>query len=250
MITFNGFDLSDDIRVTDISRPLNAPSLLTSSTIVGRDGAFLYYKTAGPQNIDVSFMLIDNDQKSLRMKVRDLSEKLDTDKPEKLIFSDEPDKYINAIVEDSIELNEVAAIASGSISFFCPDPYWYAIEDDIIEKDTHGIYEFERKGTAKSYPLIEIEGSNKKGSIIIENRSSDEKIEFDGVLKTGEKLVLDSDSLTAYIVKPDGSTSSAIDNLSTLDFPVLDKGKNFLAVMIKGDASISKVKISCRSRWK
>lgn len=65
MLNFNGHDLSEDIRVTDVRRPVLPPSVLTTSTIVGRPGAFLYYKQHGAYEIPVSFMLIEKDRKSV-----------------------------------------------------------------------------------------------------------------------------------------------------------------------------------------
>lgn len=248
MLNFNGHDLSEDIRVTDVRRPVLPPSVLTTSTIVGRPGAFLYYKQHGAYEIPVSFMLIEKEQQVLRQKVRDLADKLDTNEPAPLIFKDEPDKFINAIISDSSELSEQLAIGSGTLNFFCPDPYWYAIEDDIIEKDSPGVYEFDRKGTAESYPLIEIKGLNSNGTISIENQ--DTRMTFNGVLKEGETLHLDTELITAYIIDSSGNVTSALDKLDNLDFPVLKKGTNFLSVIGNGGASISNVKITCRSRWK
>ncbi|UDY80757.1 tail family protein [Geobacillus phage GR1] len=248
MLTFNGHDLSNDIRVTDVKRPVLPPSVLTTSTIVGRPGAFLYYKQHGAYTIPVDFMIIEKDQKVLRQKVRDLADKLDTDEPAPLIFKDEPDKFINAIVSNDTELSEQLAIGSGTINFFCPDPYWYAVEDDIIERYAPGVYEFERKGTAESYPLIEIEGLNSTGKITIGNQ--DASMDYTGELKEGEVLYLDTDLITAYVKDSSGNVRSVMDKLSNLDFPVLKKGTNFLSIIVSGDATVSYVKITCRSRWK
>ena len=248
MINFNGYDLSKDIRVTDIQRPVLPPSLLTTGTIVGRPGAFLYYKQHGAYEIPVSFMIIEKDQMTLRQSVRDLAYKLDTNEPATLIFKDEPDKYIKAILSDSSELSEKLAIGSGTLNFFCPDPYWYAINDDIIEKNASGTYKFVRKGTCESNPLIEIKGQNSGGKILIENEST--RMNFTGRLSMGETLFLDSELITAYITTPDGQTRSAMNDLDTLDFPVLKSGPNTFSVLPEVGSTISSVKITCRSRWK
>lgn len=248
MINFNGRDLSSDIRVTDVKRPVLPPSLITSSTIVGRPGAFLFYKQHGSYSIPVSFTIIAKKQDELRNKVRSLAEKLDTTEPAPLIFKDEPDKYINAIVSDDSELSETLSYGMGTINFFCPDPYWYAIKDDVITKTAPGEYNFARKGTAESYPLIEIKGASSGGRITISDGSN--KMTFTGSLNSGETLVLDTDLITAYIIKPDGKTVSALEKLDTLDFPVLRPGTAYLSVSVASGATVSNVKITCRSRWK
>lgn len=248
MINFNGYDLSNDIRVTDVKRPVLPPSLLTTETIVGRSGSFVYYKQHGAYEIPVSFMIIEKDQHVLRQKVRELASKLDTNEPATLIFDDEPDKYIKAIVSDSTELDEKLAIGSGTINFFCPDPYWYAIHDDVIEKTGSGLHKFIRQGTAESYPFIEIKGQCNNGTILIENESTTMK--FTGVLAADETLYLDSDLITAYIEDYGGRRRSVINNLDTLDFPVLKSGPNSLTIEGSQGATVSSVKITCRSRWK
>lgn len=247
MITFNGIDLSNDIRVTSVERPILPPSLLTTSTIVGKPGDFIFYKQAGSYSIPVGFMLIEKKLTTLRQKTRELAEKLDTDEPAPLIFSDEPDKYINAIVQDDTFLSEVGAVGSGTINFFCPDPYWYAVEDDIITRTSPGVLEFIRKGTAPSFPLIEIKGLN-SGSISVETK--DAKMTFNGDLKEGETLFLDTDLITAYVVNSSGISRSVMHQLDNLDFPVLHKGTNFLSIIANSGTTISNIKITCRSRWK
>lgn len=248
MINFNGKDLSSDIRVIDVKRPILPPSLITSSTIVGRPGAFLFISKDGSYTIPVDFMIIEKQQTALRQKIRSLAEKLDTLEPAPLIFKDEPDKYINAIVSDDSELSETLAIGSGTINFFCPDPYWYAVKDDVIVKTAPGNYEFARKGTAESYPLIEIKGRNAGGKITISDGNN--QMTFDGSLGDGETLVLDTDLITAYIIKIDGKTISVMDKLDTLDFPVLQPKTANLSVATSSGATVSNVKITCRSRWK
>ena len=248
MIIFNGYDFSEDIKILDVKRSILPPSILTSSNIMGRSGAFLFYKQFGAQNIPVTIMLIEKNKVLFRQKVRSLAEKLDTDKPAQLIFSDESDKYINAIISDSSELDEIAMSGKGVINFFCPDPYWYAIQDDIINGTKSGLYEFVRKGTAESYPMIEIQGINVSGSINIKNETS--SITFTDKLKTGETLYLDSDLITSYILNSVGETRSVMDKLDNLDFPVLKKGLNKLTITTSGGAIVSKIKITCRSRWK
>ncbi|WP_176519037.1 distal tail protein Dit [Priestia megaterium] len=247
MINFNGYDLSNDIRVTDVKRPVLPPSVLTTSSIVGRSGAFLFYKQFGDYTIPVSFMLIKNSLSELRQSVRDLAAKLDTNEPAKLIFEDEPDKYINAIVSDDSTLSETAAIGSGTINFYCPDPYWYAITDDVFDYWSTGTKTFTRKGTAESNPLIEILGTSSNGSLTLSNGTS--TMTFTGQLNNGETLVLDSDLLTAYILKTDGTKVAVLDKLDNLDFLVLSPDSNTITIS-SSNFTLVKLTVNCRSRWK
>lgn len=248
MIIFNGQDLSDLIKVTEEERPILPPSLLTTSTISGRDGSFLHKKQNGSYSIPISFLIRGENRTSLRQKVRELAEVLDHDSVKPLIFKDEPDKYIDVILSGGTPMTEVAAVGKGDIEFFAPDPFWYAVEDDVIERLTTGVFEFERKGTADSYPLIIVDSTMENGTVTVE--SSDSKITYSGDLAEDEVLYLDSNLITAYIEKSNGERRSVIEDLDNLDFPVLKGGTNFLSITVSPGAQFNKANVFCKSRWK
>lgn len=248
MITYNGNDLSNLITVQDVKRPLLAPQKLSTVSIEGRDGSFYYQKVSESVTIEIELSIKAESPTDLRSKVRELAELIDADEPKPLIVADEPDKYINAIIADESQLETIYRVGQGVITMFAPDPYWYAVEDDIFEYTTTGIKNFTRKGNTISYPTIEIIGtSNASGSftVVTDNAS----LKYTGELKQGERLVLDSELLTAYIIQTDGSNKSAIPNLDKLDFPVLVKGANSINVIPSG-ATLTSYKVTCNSRWK
>lgn len=247
MLNFNGVDFSDIVIVNDVKRPILPPQKLVALSIVGRQGSFLFYKQSEAYTIDVKITIKGKDHKDLRAKVRALAERLYTEDVAPLVFSDEPDKYIMAIISDDSELDEIYTIGQGTIKFYCPDPFWYAVNDDIFTYNSPGTYRFSRKGTADSFPKIEIKGTNTGGSITISDGNN--TMTFTGELLSGETLVLDSDLITAYIIKTNGDKVPVMDKLSNLDFPVLKKGTNTLSVSVSGGAAISQVKIYCKSRW-
>lgn len=246
MFTFNGIDFSTLIDVQGVERPLIAPQTISTSKSAGVAGARISRKVAEDYIISISFTIKSKNPTDLRNKVRDLADKLDTDKPAKLIFHDEPDKYQMAILSDTSELEQLGKYGICTISFYCHDPYAYAISDDIIEFKGN-TKEFTRKGTAHSYPIIEIVGTNNGGAIIIQ--SDHQKMTFNGILNLGETLIVDSELLTAKIVGSD-NTRSAIMNLDNLDFIVLHKGVNTISITPQNGATVINTKIICNSRWK
>lgn len=246
MFTFNGIDFSTLVDVQEVERPLIAPQTISTSKSAGVAGARISRKVADDYTIKVSFTLKDKNPTGLRNKIRDIADKLDTDEPARLVFHDEPDKYQMAILSDTSDLEQLGKYGVCTISFYCPDPYAYAISDDIIEF-TENTKEFTRKGTAHSYPTIEITGTNNGGSITIQ--SDHQRMTFNGILNEGEILVIDSELLTAKIVGSNG-TRSAIMNLDNLDFIVLYKGTNVVSVTPQGGATVTNTRITCNSRWK
>ena len=245
MFTFNGIDFSTLVDVQEVDRPLIAPQLISTSTSAGVAGTRVIRKVPQAFNIKVKFTLKESNPRTLRAYIREIADKLDTDKPSPLIFHDEDDKYINAMLSDDSSLEQLAKYGVCTINFYCNDPYWYAISDDIVEFSGDS-KTFTRKGTATSYPVIEITGTNAEGTITIE--SDHHRMVFDGTLKAGETLVVDSELLTAKIIGED--TRSAINNLDKLDFIVLGKGTNTVKVLAEGGATVTHTKITCNSRWK
>jgi predicted phage tail component-like protein len=248
MLTYNGTDLSSLIIVNSIGRPILPPQILSTKEIYGRPGAFFFEKRHGPVVIPVGVTLTEKDHTKFRALVRQLAVYLDVDEPKPMIFSDEPDKYISGILQDESELEEIATVGQGELQFYCPDPYWYAIEDDVMSWNGPGTYTLDRKGTANSEPLIEIQGTNNGGKITIETDNT--TINFTGNLAAGETLVLDSALITAYIRKNDGSQVSAIHDIDTIIMPILVPGANELTVSVSGGATVTQFKVTARSRWK
>lgn len=247
MFTFNGIDFSTLVDVQEVERPLIAPQSISTSTSTGVAGARIIRKVPQDFTIPVTFTIKETDPSRLRKYIRDLADKLDTDVPAPLIFHDERDKYINAILADESALEQLGKYGVCTINFYCHDPHWYALTDDVIEF-AGGIKEFTRKGTAPSYPVIEIKGTNSEGNITIQ--SDDQRMVFNGKLVAGETLIVDSELLTGKIIGTDGTVRSAINNLDKLDFVVLRKGTNTVSILGQNGATVSNVKITCNSRWK
>ncbi|MGG3737247.1 distal tail protein Dit [Aeribacillus pallidus] len=248
MLTYKGNDLSNLIIVNNIGRPILPPQILSTKEIYGRPGAFFFEKRHGPIVLPVEVTLNEKDHTNYRALVRQLAVYLDSDEPGPMIFSDEPDKFINGILMDESALDEIATMGRGELQFYCPDPYWYAVNDDVMSWSNPGTYTLDRQGTANSNPLIEIQGTNSSGSI--ELTTDNTTIKFTGTLLSGETLVLDSEYITAYIVKTDGTQVSAIHDIDNINFPVLVPGANQLTISVNGGATVTQFKVTARSRWK
>ena len=249
MINFNQVDLTDYLIVNDIFRPIMPSQSLYTKEVYGRRGVYYFDKQDEPLEIPVEVTIIEDSWKSYRELVRELAGVLSVNEPKRIIFADEPDRYVEGIVDGSTELDDVLYAGQGTITFFCPDPYYYAIEDEVFTHSGEGTENFTReKGNTESFPLIEIEGTNDGGIITLESDST--KIEFDGELREGETLVFDSDLITAYIEQADGDTRSANNDLNTMDFPYFQVGANQVSVTTSGNANVNEFTIYARSCWK
>lgn len=94
---------------------------ISSSSTVGIDGEIMEAQSFGARTIKVNFSPIYANTPSQRLSRMETLRKLLMVKGEnQLIFSDDPNKYFNAAVQ---------SIDATSITFYCSDPFKYAIEE-------------------------------------------------------------------------------------------------------------------------
>ncbi|MED3647775.1 phage tail family protein [Halalkalibacterium halodurans] len=247
MMTYDGFDFSRYMIVNDIGRPLMPPQVIQSMEITGRHGAYFLEKRHAPIVLPVEVTLHEDLNMSYMEMKRYIAGNLNKKEPKKLIFEDEPDMSIHAIITDNTEIDDLLKAGTTTLHFYCPDPFYYAIEDEVFTFNGEGSYDFTRaKGNEESEPLIEIQGMNSGGVITLKTDHSE--INFEGALNSGETLVFDSHFMTAYVLQVDGTKRSANNDIDSLDFPILAVGANNVTVSTE-NASVSTIRIYARSRW-
>lgn len=245
---YDGFDFSPYLDISDIGRPLLPPQEVLSKTIIGKDGAYFLDKRHEPIEIPVEVSFHEDLDMTYREKTRFIAGQLNKREPKRLIFDDEPNVYIEGIIMDTTEIENLIKAGETTLNFYCPDPYYYEVEDEVFTYNSPGAYDFTRvKGNTESYPILEIEGGNSVGEITIDTDNT--KITFDGKLASGEILVLDSKLITAYIIQADGTKRSANNDIDTMDFPLLVVGANHIDLSVSGDASILEFRIYANSMW-
>lgn len=243
MIIYDGVDLGELMFIRDVERPIMPGQTLEVISIEGRHGALFMYKKHEPVTLPVQVVVSEDSIHLLHERRREIAAALHKNEPKRLIFTDEPDKYIMAILTGESPLPTLATHGEATLNFFCPEPFWYAVEDDIFEFEGAGTHDFNRKGTVESEPIIEITGAiSGQVSITLNGKTMD----YTGGLAHGDTLVIDSNWMTAYVQDAEGERRSAINYLSTLDFLQTRPGLNNFKVAGNG---INTVKITCRSRW-
>lgn len=247
MLRYDGRDLSDLFDVTNIRWNILPPQRINDMDILGRPGTIFLSKNDGPRQIEVDVVIQEQVSLTYLEQVMEVSTHLRKKEPKELIFQQYGDWKINAIVEGQTELETIVKHGTGTINFYCPDPAFYKVSDDIwnLNATSTKTWNRYRSGNDDSMPLIKIKGTNTNGSIKI--RINDVSIEFDGSLISSETLNLDSRYLTAFI-EYSGMTRSAIDDLVNLDFPITRPGENIIQLTETGDASVNEITIQNNSR--
>lgn len=250
MFIYNGYDFSNDVKVLKITRPMLAPQDITSTDINGRAGSLFNRKTSKSYEIKIEIMFHADTPIECMDKLRMLGSKLDSSVPARLVFKDEPDKYIMAVLGGSTEPDRDGKKIRVEINFYCPDPYWYLINDETVNvTNPTTLKAFSRQGSAESYPIVEIKGVSGSTGVINLNVNG-EIMTYTGSLLSGETLVIDSAKLTSYILKTNGTKVSTLPNFDKLDFPVLVGGSNTSIMSTSNGATLTSYKIYFNSRWK
>ena len=247
MITYDGRELPAGVKVLDIQRPLLPPQELNMLSIEKKNGSFFYSKRSSNLVIDLEIMVTGKDTAEVRENLRNFAEFINADDPKPLIFHDEPDKYVEAILDGNSSIDNFYRLGKGTISMVVPDPYYYAVDDDTFQYSNTTTNNFTKKGNTTSFPTIEIRGTSNGGSFTV--TTDNNSITFTGNVKAGDRLIINSELLTASIVSASGSVQSAIPYLDKLDFPVLVRGANSIRVEAKGGAVLENYFVRCNSRW-
>lgn len=172
-ITFNQFDLSKIIHITDVERDVgNERTIKTDDAPM--IGVNIQEVKVGPKIIRVGFVLQGTNIETAK---HELASVLNVDTPKKLIFTDEPDKYYLAVVRGGVSVkNVVRWFQKGSIEFLVPDGVAHSTAyrkfETVKMENNKLVIEVENKGTTPAYPIITLNHKSTNGYIGLVNSVS------------------------------------------------------------------------------
>ncbi|WHY75702.1 phage tail family protein [Neobacillus sp. WH10] len=152
-MTFNGIRKPYVTVLRGRKRPSWAPIKRNILTIPGMAGGLLESTDILPRPEDVPILIKGNDMADLQKIKEDLAAWLITDQPAPLIFDDEPDRIYNAMIDGSIDLEEIIYYGQGVLNFICPDPYKYGPEKQANFQSSSTV---NVSGSAKTFPNIKV----------------------------------------------------------------------------------------------
>ncbi|MHA4412060.1 distal tail protein Dit [Bacillus cereus] len=102
-------------------------------------------------------LLYDSAEEAEKLK-EEIADWLVTDQPCELIFDDEKDRTFLAVVDETLDLDQLVDLGEGTLTFICPMPYKLGKEQTVdFKKDVSGLVaSVQNKGTVHSNPIIEI----------------------------------------------------------------------------------------------
>lgn len=118
-VTYKGEKLP--IKIVKVNRNLSAPISSNLKKIGIRNGKDFDYVTQEERQIAIEYVINNGTAENLKDFRRKMAKLLTSDKMGKLIFSDEPNLYYNAILNGEPTLDEEYLQSSGIITFIVPD---------------------------------------------------------------------------------------------------------------------------------
>lgn len=166
----------------------------------------------------------------------------------------EPGRVYYARLQEGVTFERVVRLAAAfDLTFFCPDPFGYAAEDEVFTITEAGSHTVRRRlGNLYSNPVYRLKGVLTSGAgryISIATNGVELKI-ANAVLSASEILVVDTAKMTAWVEDAEGNTlRNALPYISELNFPTLDAGLNTVEVAVSS-ATFTELEIQAKSRWR
>lgn len=123
--TYGGVEIP--VKITRLDRNL-MPSITTSTRSVENiNGGEFMHSTYSPKQIAMEFQITNSTAKGLAEFRRKIPEILYSEEPKRLILSDEPNIYYEAIVDGEPVLEENDMYSTGTITWLIPDGVAYSV---------------------------------------------------------------------------------------------------------------------------
>lgn len=187
-ITFNGFDLSEVIKIIEIIRPAGNERHITTND-APLLGVNLQEVRTGAKVIKVKFAMQYDNGTTLEAAKHKLAGIFNTPNPVKIIISDEPDKYYMGLVSGSVDMDNVTRwFQKGSFELLIPDGVahssTYRVFDNGLEQSDKIVFNLINDGNVPAFPVVKIKNNAENGYIGLVNAS--------GALEIGERKESDT----------------------------------------------------------
>ncbi|WP_044736586.1 distal tail protein Dit [Geobacillus kaustophilus] len=139
-------------------RPPWAPVKRNILTVPGLAGGYLQNTETDVRVLEVPVFIRGENLTDLQRVKEDLAAWLVTDEAKPLVFDDDPERTYYAIVDETVDFEEIVGFGQGTIKFICPDPYVYGPEKtvDIPYNGNEQTAIVQNNGSAPTYPKFTV----------------------------------------------------------------------------------------------
>lgn len=222
-MVFDDFNFADYFYVENVRRPL-LPPIENYYTPTGEQ---TYHRKArrGVYTLEIDIRLIRKERLDVIELKRMLAGKLYKDKPCKL-FARGDWRFDMAILDGEVNFEQLHRTGFATLTFLVFGPSFGKFREPIVRDIAHNT------GTAQTWPVIKINPDSQQPRIVVENRTTGEKITIDRVIPAGSTVQIGrytDDMSYEQIVLLDGS--SIMGSLwYDSEFPRLKPGDNAFTI--------------------
>lgn len=186
---FNNIDLADHLKILEVKKSIISPLEIKSAKMPRSHGEEYHSSTLSPREIGVKVELKKRDDWPLEDNYRNLINILYQDKPKKLIFKNEPDKYYLAKLESSSDIEDYNFFGVMVLNFVCLYPLAMSTQEKIMEDISNK--QLWNKGAISTRGTIEVEMLSPVNSLKVELINTGEYLLLEDAFKRGDKVTID-----------------------------------------------------------
>lgn len=164
--TYGGVEIP--VKITRLDRNLSPSITNNTRSIENVNGGEFTHSTYSTKQIVMEFRISNSTARELSEFRRKMSEILYSKEPKRLIFSDEPSIYYEAIVDGEPVLGEDDMYSTGTITWLIPDGVAYSTAEfsfDGVQKDGYQTITIQNNGTEWADVDYEITHQHENGFI-------------------------------------------------------------------------------------
>ena len=159
-VTYAGLPLHDYVKILNVKRTVLPVRENFVKDIPGKNGQIYMGYKYGAREITLECLIKANSKEEFLEALNELSYILDVNVPTKMIINDDPDRYMYAIINGTIEPEKLHHNAKFDLKFICYDPYLYSIKEDFFEdhpmSNNSKTITLQNGGSTVTYPILDI----------------------------------------------------------------------------------------------
>lgn len=210
-IKYNEIDLTDIVKVRSVEIP-SLPSIEHSSyDVFERHGNIYNGATYNNRDINLVLLIYPDDPEDYDMYVNDVKRAFYTQE-ECRLFCNNEELYMWCVPVGDISITELGPYcAEIEVDLVAYDPYWYSINQNIVNNDDQKKFEVVNDSDIAVYPILQVGLTKDTTFVQIENQTNGERLLIGGIPSVeGEIIKKDTKILADYCESTTGwSTTTA-----------------------------------------
>lgn len=155
--TYNNIQKPEWLILNKVNRPMFTSVTPRTLEVQGRRGSYLFGTRKESKEISIDITIMADNDNDLWLKVEWLAGWLDQGKELPLLFNDEPERtYMAVFTPGSGDMDQLAQMGSGQLTFFCPDPLKYGLHYNYSVGNAANLITLTNRGNADMHPLYTI----------------------------------------------------------------------------------------------